>query len=175
MTAAVQNESGLVKDIAADALVNIGADAVPALGDLLKNDETSDLAKQVAATLLGDINQADELGGAAIDSAVSVLAGMLNNGDSDVRKAAAESLGDFGPLADVAIPALSKALLGESSGVSQTAASSLLKIGEQSIPELTTALNDSDNPLAQLYAADALWSLNRRQQPDFACDCFGDG
>ena len=112
------------------------------------------LAKRVAATLIGDINQADELGDAALQGAVLILADTLNDGDSDVRKAAAESLGDFGALADVAIPALSKALLGDRSGVSQTAAESLLKIGEQSIPELTAALNNSRNPLAQLYAAD---------------------
>lgn len=160
LTAAVQNESGLVKDVAADALVNIGGDAVPALGKLLENEAANSFAKQTAATLIGDINQADELGDAAVQSAISVLANTLNNGDSGVRKAAAESLGDFGPLADVAIPALSQALLGENSGVSQTAAESLTRIGQQSVPGLTEALN-SDNTLTRLYAADAIWVLTQ--------------
>ncbi len=160
MTAAIQNESGLVKDVAADALVKIGAEAVPALGDVLKSESANNLAKQVAATLIGDINQADELGDAAVQSVVPILAETLSNGDSDVRKAAAGALGDFGPLADVAIPALSRALLGENSGVSQTAASSLMKIGQQSVPGLTEALN-SDDTLTRLYAADAIWTLTK--------------
>ena len=160
LTAAIQNESGLVKDIAADALVNIGGDAVPALGSLLENEAVSSFAKQSAATLIGDINQANEIGDTAVQTAISILANTLNNGDSDVRRAAAESLGDFGPLADVAIPALSQALLGENSGVSQTAAESLTRIGQQSVPGLTNALN-SDDPLTRLYAADAIWVLTK--------------
>ncbi len=160
LTAAIQNESGLVKDIAADALVNIGGDAVPALGSLLENEAVSSFAKQSAATLIGDINQADEIGGTAVQTAISILANTLNNGDSDVRRAAAESLGDFGPLADVAIPALSQALLGNNSSLSQTAAASLTRIGQQSVPGLTNALN-SDDPLTRLYAADAIWVLTK--------------
>ncbi|MEM6450609.1 MAG: S-layer homology domain-containing protein [Cyanobacteria bacterium P01_D01_bin.105] len=160
MVAALQSETGLVKDVAADALVNIGGNAVPALGEVLKNDAASTLAKEVAATLIGDINQADELGDRAIDSVIPILAETLGDGDSSVRIAAAETLGDFGPLADVAIPALSRALLGEDSGVSETAASSLLKIGRQSVPGLTEALN-SDDALTRLYAADALWTLTQ--------------
>ncbi len=160
LTAAIQNESGLVKDIAADALVNIGSDAVPALGNLLKNESVSSFAKQSAATLIGDIRQADEIGGAAMQTAIAVLANTLNNGDSGVRRAAAESLGDFGALADVAIPALSQALLGEDSGVTQTAAESLTRIGQQSVPGLTKALNSND-PLTRLYAADAIWVLTK--------------
>ncbi len=160
LVSAVQNESGLVKDIAADALVNIGGDAVPALGNLLRNDAVDSLAKKTAATLIGDINQADELGNEAIQSVIPILADTLSNGDSDVRRAAAKSLGDFGPLADVAIPALSQALLGEDSGVNQTIAGSLTKIGQQSVPGLASALN-SDDPLTRLYAADAIWVLTQ--------------
>lgn len=160
MVAAIQNESGLVKDVAADALVNIGGDAIPALGEVLKSDTASDLAKEIAATLIGDISQVDELGGRAIDSVVPILAETLSDGDSGVRKAAAAALGDFGPLADVAIPALSRALLGDDSGVSETAASSLAKIGQQSVPGLTEALN-SDDALTRLYAADAIWTLTQ--------------
>ena len=160
LTAAVQNESGLVKDVAADALVDIGADAVPALGNLLENEAANTLAKQTAATLIGDISQVDQIDDLVLESTIPILAETLGDGDSEVRKAAASALGDFGPLADVAIPALSRALLGEDSGVNQTVASSLCKIGQQSVPGLTEALN-SDDTLTRLYAADALWTLTQ--------------
>lgn len=158
LIAAVQNESGLVNDIAADALVGIGADSVPALGELLENDAANSLAKKTAATVLGDISKVDEVDDLVLEAAVPILAETLEDGDSDVRKAAASALGDFGPLADVAIPALSKALLGEDSGVNQTVAGSLTKIGQQSVPGLTEAL-ESDDVLTRLYAADAIWTL----------------
>ncbi len=160
LTAAVGSESGLVQDIAADALVGIGADAVPALGSLLENEAANTLAKKTAATLIGDISQVDQVDDLVLASTVPILAEMLGDGDSEVRKAAASALGDFGPLADVAIPALSRALLGNDSGVNQTIANSLSKIGRQSVPGLTEALN-SDDALTRLYAADALWTLTQ--------------
>lgn len=158
LVAAVQNESGLVKDIAADALLEMGGDAIPALGRLLENKTTNSLARQTAATLIGDIGSADDLGNVALQSAIPILASTLNDRNSSVRQAAASALGDFGPLAELALPALSQALLGEDAGVSQTVAGTLLKIGPESIPTLTAALN-SDNALVRLYAADALWTL----------------
>ncbi len=158
LTASITNESGLVKDIAADALIGIGSDAVPALGNLLQNEAASNLAKQTAATLIGDINQIDQIDDLVLRSAIPILAETLNNGNSEVRRAAAAALGDFGPLADAAIPALAQALTGEEPDISKTIAISLTKIGQQSVPGLTEALNDND-PLTRLYAADALWTL----------------
>ncbi len=158
LTASITNESGLVKDIAADALIGIGSDAVPALGNLLENEAASDLAKQTAATLIGDINQINQIDDLVLQAAIPILAETLSDGDSEVRKAAASALGDFGPLADVAIPALALALTGEEPDVSKTIATSLTRIGQQSVPGLTEALN-SDDALTRLYAADALWTL----------------
>lgn len=158
LVAAVQNESGTVQGIAADALVGIGGDAVPALGGILKNDAANSLAKKTAAALIGDIGRLDNIGESALQAGISVLADTLDDGDSDVRKAAAGALGDFGPLADVAIPALSRTLLGNNSDINKTVAGSLVKIGQQSVPGLTEALT-SDDTLTQLYAADALWTL----------------
>lgn len=158
LVAAITNESGLVKDIAADALVEIGSDSVPALGNLLRNDAANNFAKQTAATLIGDINQVNQLDELVVDAALPILTETLNDGDSDVRKAAAKALGDFGPLADVAIPALSSALLEGESDVNQMIARSLTKIGQQSVPGLTEALNSEDT-VTRLYAADALWTL----------------
>lgn len=160
LTAAIQSESGLVKDVAAEALLKTGGDAIPALGKVLKNKSANSLAKRTAATLIGNINQKNRLSDAALRSVIPILAETLSDGDSDVRKAAAGALGDFGPLADVAIPELSRVLLGRNSGVSQTAAGSLVKIGRQSVPGLTAALN-SDDPLTRLYAADAIWTLTK--------------
>ncbi len=158
LIATLQSESGLAQDIAADALVGVGADAVPALGSLLANEATSTLVKKTAATLIGDISQIDQVDDLVLASAVPILAETLGDGDSEVRIAAANALGDFGPLADAAIPALSRALLGSDSGVNQTIAGSLAKIGQQSTPGLTAALNSEDT-LTRLYAADALWIL----------------
>lgn len=160
LTAAIQSESGLVKDVAAEALLKTGGDAIPALGKVLKNKSANSLAKRTAATLIGNINQKNRLSDAALQSVIPILAETLSDGDSDVRKAAAGALGDFGPLADVAIPELSRVLLGRNSGGSQTAAGSLVKIGRQSVPGLTAALN-SDDPLTRLYAADAIWTLTK--------------
>lgn len=158
LVAAVQNESGLMRDIAAESLVNIGGDAVPALGKVLKNDAANKLAKRTAAKLIGDINQADELGDETIRSIIPILAKTLEDGDSGVRKSAAEALGDFGPLADVAIPSLSRALTGQSPDVKQSIIGSLLKIGDQAAPTLKEQLNSEDT-LTRLYAADAVWRL----------------
>jgi len=158
LIAAVQNESGLVKDIAAESLVNMGGDAVPALGKLLKNKSADRLAKQTAATLIGNINQADELGSEAVRSIIPILTETLDDGDSGVRTAAARALGDFGPLADVAIPALSRSLSGANDSLTQSIIGSLLKIGEQATPTLKEQLN-SDNTLTRLYAADAVWRI----------------
>ncbi|MGB7084826.1 MAG: S-layer homology domain-containing protein [Phormidesmis sp.] len=160
LIAALQSESPLVRGIATDMLVNMGADAVPALGALLKNEQANSLAKQTAATLLGDIGQIDTLGNTAVQLGVSALTETLDDGDSDVRKAAARALGEFGPLADVAIPALSRTLKSNNSDVNQTVANSLTKIGQQSVPGLTEALN-SDDMLTRLYAADAIWILTQ--------------
>ncbi len=158
LIAAVQNESGLVKDIAAESLVNIGGDAVPALGNLLKNKSADRLAKQTAATLIGNINQADELGSEAVRSIIPILTETLDDGDSGVRTAAARALGDFGPLADVAIPALSRSLSGANDSLTQSIIGSLLKIGDQATPTLKEQLN-SENTLTRLYAADAVWRI----------------
>ncbi|MEO1622618.1 MAG: HEAT repeat domain-containing protein [Cyanobacteria bacterium J06632_3] len=158
LVASVTNESGLVQDIAADALVEIGADSVPALGNLLENDIANALAKTTAATIIGDINKIDQVDEIILESTIPILTETLNDGDSDVRIAAAKALGDFGPLADVAIPALSQALLGGDSDVNKMIATSLTKIGQQSVPGLTEALN-SDDAVTRLYAADAIWTL----------------
>lgn len=158
LVASIQNESGLVQDIAAESLVNIGGDAVPALGGLLKNDAVDDLTKTTVARLIGNINQADDIGADTVRSIVPILAETLEDDDSGVRIAAAEALGDFGPLADVAIPALSRSLTGADKNLTQSVISSLLKIGDQATPTLKEQLN-SDDTLTRLYAADAVWRI----------------
>ena len=158
LVASIQNESGLVQDVAAESLVNIGGDAVPALGKLLKNDAVDDLTKATVAKLIGNINKADEVGSDTAHSIVPILAETLEDDDSNVRIAAAEALGDFGPLADVAIPALSRSLSGADKNLTQSVISSLLKIGDQATPTLKEQLN-SENTLTRLYAADAVWRI----------------
>lgn len=158
LVASIQNESGLVQDIAAESLVNIGGDAVPALGDLLRNDSVDDLTKTTVARLIGNINQADEIGSDTVQSIIPILAKTLEDDDSGVRIAAADALGDFGALADVAIPALSRSLSGADRDLKQSVISSLLRIGDQATPTLKEQLN-SDDALTRLYAADAVWQI----------------
>ena len=158
LVASIQNESGLVQDVAAESLVNIGGDAMPALGKLLKNDAVDDLTKATVAKLIGNINKADEVGSETARSVVPILAKTLEDDDSNVRIAAAEALGDFGPLADVAIPALSRSLSGADKNLTQSVISSLLKIGDQATPTLKEQLNSEDT-LTRLYAADAVWRV----------------
>ena len=158
LVASIQNESGLVRDIAAESLVNIGGDAVPALGGLLKNDAVDDLTKTTLAKLIGNINQADEIGDETLRSMIPILTETLSDDDSSVRIAAAEALGDFGPLADVAIPALSRSLSGADDNLTQSIIASLLKIGDQATPALKEQLNSEDT-LTRLYAADAVWRI----------------
>ena len=91
-------------------------------------------------------------------SIIPILTGTLDDDDSGVRTAAARALGDFGPLADVAIPALSRSLSGANDSLTQSIIGSLLKIGDQATPTLKEQLN-SDNTLTRLYAADAVWRI----------------
>lgn len=158
LVASIQNESGLVQDIAAESLVNIGGDAMPALGRLLKNDAVDDLTKTTVAKLIGDINKVDEVDDDVVRAVVPILAETLEDDDSNVRIAAADALGDFGALADVAIPALSRSLTGEDDNLTQSVINSLLKIGDQATPTLKEQLN-SDDAVTRLYAADAVWQI----------------
>ncbi|HET6884208.1 MAG TPA: HEAT repeat domain-containing protein [Pirellulales bacterium] len=90
-----------VRDTAADALARIGEAAVPALIDILHDDDPSIRAQ--AARALARM-------GPKAAPAVSELIVVLNDPDSEVRRGAARALGQIGPDAEDAVPALIKAL-----------------------------------------------------------------
>jgi HEAT repeat protein len=70
------------------------------------------------------------------------------------RAQAASRLGDYGPKAQAAVPALIEALAGETE-LRESAAAALAKIGKPAVPLLAKAL-DSENPTVLTGAAQAL-------------------
>jgi HEAT repeat protein len=63
--------------------------------------------------------------------AVPALVEMLTDEDSEVRSAAAEALGSFGPAAESAIPALRKAAGDRDENVAREAGLALVKLQKQ--------------------------------------------
>jgi len=90
------------QEVAADALGRIGAPAVPALIEALKNADP--------AVRLEVVEVLGRMGDEAADAVPSLLK-LLDDPDPGVRKAAARTLGQIGPAAKDAVPALMRALL----------------------------------------------------------------
>ncbi len=129
-----------VRHKAARALARCGAaakGAVPALQKAL-----ADARKEVRYAAFGALGR---LG----PEAVSTLTEALGNGDDAwARKYAARALGNLGPKATAAVPALAKALSDKDAEVRREAAWSLGLIGpaaKKALPELQKALKDSDH------------------------------
>ena len=107
-------------EIAAWSLAAIGADAVPALVELL-NDPSPHL-KQRAVEALG-------LVGAAAKPAVPTIIKNLEGSDFEVRQRVADALGWIGREPEIVIPALTEALNDSDVGVQLYAAQSLGSFG----------------------------------------------
>jgi len=134
---ALMDESVRVREAAADALAEMGpqaVDAVPALIQALRNEEEDSDLRQAASDALGAIGS----------EAVPVLVQALADEDERVRWAAARALEDMGPQAVEAIPALIQALRDGDEDVSWAAASALGDIGPEAIPVLIEALGERD-------------------------------
>jgi len=139
---ALMDESVRVREAAANALVEIGlqaVDAVPALIQAIRNEEEDSDLRQAASAALGAIGP----------EAVPALIQALADEDEHVRRAAASALRDIGPEAVDAVPALIQALQDEHEDVRQAAASALGKIGPQAVPALIGALGDGDANVRQ--------------------------
>jgi HEAT repeat protein len=95
----------------------------------------------------------------------------LQDADPNVRGEAARGLGEIGPIASAAVPALADALKDPVDGVRERAAVALGQIGpaaKDAIPALVAALKD-DNPEVQQAATEALeriGSADREDSPD---------
>ena len=135
-----------------DALVKIGAPAVPAIIKALK-DTWAD-TRRSAALVLGKI-------GPVTPEVVPALWGALEDKRLDVRAAAAEALGKIGPVTPEVVPALIKVLLEDKdSYVRSKTAEALEKTGALT-PELKTKrylldLGEKISAHVRLSAAEAL-------------------
>ena len=93
--------------------------------------------------------------------AVAAVAGALKDVSAEARLAAAWTLGEMGPVAKDAVPALGQALGDLNVQVRQTAAWALGMVGpaaKDAVPELTRALKDSGN-VVRANAAQALGAI----------------
>jgi HEAT repeat protein len=145
---------------AADALVNMGAGAVPTLADALNNPEQ--VLRWRVASVLGDI-------GADAAAAVPALTKALKDPDEQVRLYATLALGDVGPAAKSAIPALIDALKDSDLYVRIYTPTALRKIGADAklaIPALIEALGDA-NARVRLNAVYALGTMGTDAAPAF--------
>ncbi len=122
---------------AANALGNIGKDAVPALLPLLKGKD-SELRKWAAVALSGIGPEGKE--------AIPGLIECLEDEDANLRSWAAGALGQMAPESKAAIPALIKLLdkddLGNTQGRGGGTIDALSRFREQAVPALTEALKD---------------------------------
>ena len=104
LTAALTHPNDEIQDLAANALMDMGSVASPAMPDLvalLENVETSEATRQRVIGILKSI-------GPAASSATELLVRELNdvNRDDSTRASAAAALGEIGPDARQAIPTL---------------------------------------------------------------------
>jgi HEAT repeat protein len=130
---ALQHPEEDVRWHAATALGGIGPAAVPALAAALEDPKESVRLRAAAALkLIGKdlrgwapaaLRKMDLLG-----AAVPALVAILKSSDYRTREIAARTLGDIGPVADDAAPALAEALKDPEEGVRRDAAAALRRI-----------------------------------------------
>jgi len=166
---------------AAEALANIGADAVGHLTGILGGKGTGAAAhglsllgpkaKSAIPKLLDIVTtgqptakRAAALALVRIDPAATgvaqTLAKVLADDDFNARHGIAQALQEIGPAGKVAIPALEKALADEKKEIRRAAALALGGIGKAGIPALQKAVTHADR-LVRKYAARALGNMGK--------------
>jgi HEAT repeat protein len=105
------------------ALGNIGPDAAPAEPLLLKAMKSED--GSLAVTAASALTQIHPRSTEAAAKAIPVLVACLTDSLPETRRAAAESLGELGPLALEAVPALQEAVKDADKAVREAAAKAL--------------------------------------------------
>ena len=161
------------------ALIQLGDYAVPALTEALDDEdyrirhEAKLLRNQiiVASFEKGETLSSQEsmalTANAAHNATIEILLGWLNDGTSSDRALAASTLGNMGPAAKSAFPALTAALDDESKMVCVNAAEALVKIDASSVnldtllPPLVEAMFDEDG-----YVSTRAVRILRRLTPD---------
>jgi hypothetical protein len=148
---------------AAYALGHLGAQAVPALIDTLHQEASAQLEANLEHryTNPSQLYTAYALSSAG-QAAVAPLVEILDHPDWWMRATAADILGDIGPVAQQAIPGLTRLVQDESSEwVRRNAAEALGTMGAAAAPAapaLATALRDEHSKVRH-NAATALWRI----------------
>src|SRR6266404_2619025 len=151
---------------AVNVFANIGPSAIPSLIVLLKDDNAA--VRSSSAWALESLRRS----GYGDDVSISALAGALSDPDANVRLHVASALGEFGPKAGVAVPALGARLKDDDKGtekgsavfVRAAAARALGRIGpgaRATTSNLTQLLYDPE-PYLRMEATIALWRINRQ-------------
>ena len=152
LLAAADDKNGLVRALVAGALGKTGRGAkgvVPALIGMLGDEHRE--ARRAAATGLGDIGQADK------PVLKALIATLGKDPDGAVRVDAAGALGQLGPKANSAVPALLLAL--KDGYVQHHAAEALGKIGRSAVKPLIDLAARGDSDKARLGGIQALGKL----------------
>jgi len=133
---ALKDELLNVRGSAIGALIRIGKPAAPLLAQAFNNEDS-----RVRIGVAAPLAQADPSKAGMV---LPVLVEGLSDEDSSVRLIAAYILSEMGPLAQMAMPALIKALGDSHDWVRGAAASALGNIGEPAMPALVEALKSED-------------------------------
>jgi HEAT repeat protein len=172
----LKDPAWFVRFTATQALQKLGPKAkaaVPTLVEALKpNDAVKDFRPircAQAAAALAKIDPGNKDIQGAIPLIVEKLLGYDGDGSDGARVVGAELLGDCGPAAASALPALVKRLKDEDGDVRVAAAQALIKIapGKHDAEALATIAGELKNPdlLVRIRAADTLGELGPRAKP----------
>ena len=155
---AAGDKSDFVRALAAGALGKTGRGAkgvVPALIGMLGDKHRE--VRRAAATGLGDIGQADE------PVLKALIATLGKDPDSAVRVDAAQALGQLGPKAKSAVPALLRAL--KDGHVQRHAAEALGRIGRSAINPLIDLAVGGKSEAVRIGAIQSLGKLGPLAKP----------
>jgi hypothetical protein len=146
----------------ASALAAIGADAVPALTQVLTDGEVREIERTTYGKLYPTVRALSKIGPAA-RMAVPALVRVLGDANRSVREEAVETLGVIGPDASGAVVALMGVLTDPEWAVRTNAARALGQIGkaaEVAITALQKALDDT-NQFVRKAAGEAIANIKR--------------
>lgn len=149
-----------VREIAVGALHEYGAEARPALGDLIRaTQDESPVVRRRAVRAVADVADPN-------DPNVDVIPPLLaatEDPDSGVVAQAIASLGEFGPAASAAIPALMAALWTGDARRRALVGVALARIGPAAVPSVTQALTHP-SPDVREKAAQVLAKIGPRDE-----------